>query len=333
MRSIGLCLIAMLQLLPLSGAQSETGAVLSAPLPEIKKTGAVTQLFVDGRPFIMLAGELHNSSASSVEYMKPLWNKLAALNLNTVIGTVNWELLEPEEGKFDFTLVDAQINEARQRNMRLVLIWFATWKNASSSYVPLWVKTDTKRFPRMETKPRPDLQWPLSGYFASMRPAPNLTPLGLESAAADARAFRRLMQHIREVDPQHTVIMMQVENEAGLLGDSRDRSTLAEAAWSKPVPAELIAYLVKNKATLLPEMQEVWGAGGFKTSGTWAEVFGTSNFADEVFMSWYIGRYVGKVIDEGKKERPYRCTSTPGWGRNPGWTNRASIRAADQLPG
>ena len=166
----------------------------------------------------------------------------------------------------------------------------------------LWVKTDTRRFPRMESKPRPDLQSPLSGFFASMMPAPNLTPLGQESAAADARAFRRLMQHIREVDPQHTVIMMQVENEAGLLGDSRDRSPLAETAWSKPVPAELIAYLVKNKSKLLPEMQEVWGAGGYKTSGTWPEVFGTSNFADEVFMSWYIGRYVGKVIDEGKKE-------------------------------
>jgi GH35 family endo-1,4-beta-xylanase len=105
----------------------------TAALPEIRQNGAVKQLFVDNKPFIMLSGELHNSSASSVEYMKPIWDKLAAMHLNTVIGTVSWELIEPEEGQFNFSLVDAQIHEARQRNMRLVLIWFATWKNAGSS--------------------------------------------------------------------------------------------------------------------------------------------------------------------------------------------------------
>ena len=136
----------------------QTLGLCQAQLPALKKNGAVTQMFVDGKPFLMLAGELHNSSASSIDYMKPIWNHLSELNLNTVIGTVNWELLEPEEGKFDFTLVDAQINEARVRNMRLVLIWFATWKNATSTYAPLWVKLDTRRFPRVATKPRPDLR-------------------------------------------------------------------------------------------------------------------------------------------------------------------------------
>lgn len=119
---------------------------------------------------------------------------------------------------------------------------------------------------------------------------------------ADAKAFRALMRHIKEVDPQHTVIMMQVENESGWLGDSRDRSPLAESAWGKAVPAELMNYLVRNKSTLLPEMQEVWGRNGYKTSGTWAEVFGTDEWADEVFMAWYVGRYVGKVAEAGKAE-------------------------------
>src|SRR3954466_590335 len=126
----------------------------SGPLPQIRQNGPVKQLFVDGKPFLMLAGELHNSSASSVEYMRPIWDKLAALHLNTVIGTVSWELLEPEEGRFDFSLVDAQLREARQRNMRLALIWFGTWKNAGSSYVPHWVKADRKRFPPMVLKLR-----------------------------------------------------------------------------------------------------------------------------------------------------------------------------------
>jgi hypothetical protein len=253
-------------------------------------------LIVDDRPYLMLAGELHNSSASSIRYMEPVWNKLRALNLNTVIGTVSWELLEPEEGRFDFRLVDAQIQEARRRNMRLVLIWFATWKNGASTYVPAWVKTDPQRFPRMKVNRRPDAR-PFIGEGLE-----TLSPLGEASLAADANAFRALMRHIKEVDPHRTVIMMQVENEPGLLGDSRDRSPLAEAAWSKPVPGELLNYLAKNRASLLPEIREVWGANGYRTSGTWAEVFGQDPHADEVFMAWHIGRYIGKVAQAGKAE-------------------------------
>ncbi|MGC4055400.1 MAG: DUF5597 domain-containing protein [Paludibaculum sp.] len=274
----------------------------AAPLPAIRTNGAVKQLFVDGQPFLMLSGELHNSSASSVTYMQPIWKRLAALHLNTVIGTVNWELLEPEEGKFNFTLVDAQIQEARRHNLRLVLIWFASWKNATSTYVPMWVKLDQRRFPRMVIKPRPDLPQHLASQMGATMPAPNLTPFGDASAAADAKAFAALMRHIKQVDPQHTVIMMQVENETGLLGDSRDRSPLAEAAWAGPVPAALMDYLTKNKASLLPELQKVWGAKGFKSSGSWAEVFGTDNFAEEAFMAWHVARYINRVVEAGKAE-------------------------------
>ena len=281
-------LLAILAAVPVLWAQEPAAAPKPVPLPHLETRGAATQMIVDGKPFLMLSGELHNSSASSIEYMKPIWGKLAALHLNTVIGTVSWELLEPREGQFDFTLVDAQIADARRHNMRLVLIWFATWKNAESTYVPLWVKTDLQRFPRMQTRSGDNLE--------------ELTPLGEESLAADARAFRALMRHIRQVDPRHTVVMMQVENESGILHDSRDRSALAEAAWSRPVPQELMDYLAKHRAALLPELLEVWGANGYKTSGTWPEVFGTDAWADEVFMAWNVGRYIGKVAEAGKAE-------------------------------
>lgn len=277
-------------------------------VPYLKKTGSVTQMMVNGKPFIMLSGELHNSSASSTEYMKPIWKKLAALNLNTVIGTASWELVEPQEGKFDFTLVDDQIREARRNNMRLVLIWFATWKNANASYVPLWVKTNLQRFPRVQSK---------DGVNRD-----SLTPLGEASLAADSKAFRALMRHIREADPQHTVIMMQVENESGLLGDSRDRSALAEAVWNKPVPADLMNYLQKNRANLVLEVSEVWGRNGYKTSGTWPEVFGTDAYADEVFMAWHVGRYIGKIAEAGKAELAI-----------PMYANAWLVQKEGQLPG
>ena len=294
------CLTLLIPLLLL--ASSNSGAQ-TAPLPQIRQNGAVKQLFVDNQPFLMLAGELHNSSASSIEYMQPVWDKLAALHLNTVIGTASWELVEPSEGHYDFSLVDAQIASARQRNMRLVLIWFATWKNAGSSYVPHWVKADRKRFPPMVLKLRPGAGMSsfLASYMEQQGSGP-LTPLGQETLKADARAFRALMRHIREVDPQHTVVMMQLENEAGSLGDSRDRSSLAESAWNAPVPADLMTYFTTHRNDLLPEMQEVWGRNGRRQSGTWPEVFGTDHWSDEVFMAYHIGRFVEEVARAGKAE-------------------------------
>jgi hypothetical protein len=274
------------------------------PLPEIRPNGIVKQLFVDGKPYIVLAGELHNSTASSVEYMKPVWNHLAQLHLNTVIGTVSWELIEPAEGKFEFSLVDAQIEEARRHNIRLVLIWFGTYKTALSSYTPLWVKSDRKRFPPMVLSPMPKHApfIPLTGLALGQGGIGALTPLGEETLRADARAFKALMRHIKEFDPQHTVIMMQVENEPGCIGDSRDRSPLAEIAWAKTVPDDLMNFLNKHKGSLLPELTEVWGRNGYKSSGTWPEVFGSDEWADDVFMAYYAARFTGEVARAGKAE-------------------------------
>ncbi|MBK7131550.1 MAG: DUF5597 domain-containing protein [Bacteroidales bacterium] len=278
---------------------AQSAKSMQTTLPQIRQNGAVKQMFVDGKPFIMLSGELHNSSASSIEYMKPVWDNMKAMHLNTVVSTVSWELLEPEEGKFNFDLVDAQIVEARKRDIRLVIIWFASWKNGSSNYAPMWVKTNPQRFP---VQARKAVASGRGSIFIERDRTMPLSPLGETSMLAEAKAFRALMRHIKEVDPQHTVIMMQVDNEMGLLGDSRDRSSLADAAWAKPVPAQLLNYFTKNKATLLPEMQEVWGRNGYKTSGTWAEVFGHDEWAEEVFMAWYYAVYINKVIVEGKAE-------------------------------
>ncbi|HKP11717.1 MAG TPA: beta-galactosidase, partial [Blastocatellia bacterium] len=183
------------------GAQGQT-------LPHLRKRGAATQLVVDGKPFLILGGELGNSSSSSLEYMRPIWQKLVALHLNTVLVPVYWELIEPTEGHFDFSLVDGLIKEARAHQLRLVPLWFGSWKNSMSCYAPAWVKTDPKRFPRSQDK--------------TGRGMEILSPFSEENVEADARAFAAFMRHLREVDGQdHTVIMVQVENEIGMIPDSR----------------------------------------------------------------------------------------------------------------
>ena len=145
----------------------------SRGVPAVYKNG---QLTVDGKPFTLLAGELHNSTTGSVPYMRDVWKQMADKNLNTVIAAASWELVEPEEGKFNFREVDAMIDGARDAGLRLVVLWFGSWKNGDSSYTPSWVKLDQKRFPR--------------AHFQDGQPTQALSPLGKESQKADARAFR-----------------------------------------------------------------------------------------------------------------------------------------------
>lgn len=218
--------------------------------------------------------------------MQPLWTRLIALNLNTVLAPVSWELLEPKEGTFDFALVDGLIQEARSHDLRLILLWFGSWKNGMSSYVPAWVKQDYARFPRAKLQ---------NGGTIEV-----LSTLAEANWQADAQAFAALMCHLREVDQEHTVIMLQVENEVGLLGDSRDRSEMAEQTFASSVPQALMAYLHENKQALLPEVHSRWEAHGFPSSGSWQEIFGRGAECDEIFMAWHYARYIDQVASTGK---------------------------------
>jgi beta-galactosidase GanA len=260
----------------------------------------------------MLSGELHNSTSGGVDYVRPVWKKLAGKNLNSAIATVSWELIEPEEGKFDFTLVDSIISGARKADLKLVLIWFASWKNAGSVYIPSYVKRDYMKYPRARDE--------------SGRPLEILSTFGEASCERDAAAFAALMHHIRETDSkEQTVVMMQVENEVGMLdftgktpGNARrDFSDEANEAYNGQVPQELIRYLNSHKDELFPELKKVWIANGSKTSGKWEEVFGKSQFwpdpadwqsysyyTEELFMAWNYANYIGKVVAAGKQEYP-----------------------------
>ena len=273
-----LCILTLALAAPVSRGQA----------PRLEKRGNTTQLIVDGRPYLVLGCELGNSSSSSRSYMAPYWDRLGQSGVNTVLAVVSWEQIEPEEGRFDFRVVDELIADARARGLKLALLWFGSWKNGVSSYQPAWVKRNPKKYPLARTP--------------EGKPLPILSTLGAQSCNADGKAFAALMRHLRQTDGEHTVIMMQIENEVGLHGHTRDHSPEAEKAFRGQVPKELIAYLQSHRDSLLPETLEAWERGGFRTSGTWEQVFGKGDRTDELFMAWHYASYMEKVTAAGKAE-------------------------------
>jgi hypothetical protein len=260
-------------------------------IPHLENYGTATQLVVQNKPFLMLGGELGNSSASNLEYLKPCWQNFKKMHLNTLLVPLYWEFIEPAEGKYDFALVDSIIISARRSDLKLVFLWFGSWKNSMSCYIPSWMKHDQNRFPRARTKEGKALEI--------------LTPFSDENMNADAHAFAAFMRHVRSVDRnEQTVLMVQVENEIGMIPEARDYSTIANTCFTQQVPTALMNYINNNKETLGAELVLSWQHAGSKNTGTWEEVFGRDLQTDEIFMAWYFARYTNFVAEAGKKEYP-----------------------------
>ena len=245
---------------------SPPGSGKSAPIPQIVEKDGRFALMVDGRPYLMLGVQANNSSAWP-DYLGKVWPAAETLHANTVELPIYWEQIEATQGKFDFSLVDLILKQAREHKLRLVLLWFGTWKNGSSHYTPEWIKTDQVGYSFLRGKDGQTVDSPST--FSSAR---------LE---ADKTAFRMLMRHLKLADSQRTVLMVQVENEAGVWGAARDYGPDAEKAFEGQVPDELLKSV-------------------YHGPGTWRKVFGED--ADETFQAWCTATYIEEVAAAGKAE-------------------------------
>ncbi len=240
-------------------------------LPRIVEKDGRYALLVDGSPYLMLGAQVNNSSAWP-SMLPKVWPAIEYMHANTVEMPIYWEQFEPEQGRFDYSVMDTLLSQARAHHVRLILLWFGTWKNGSPHYMPGWMKAAPDRYPRL--------------IGADGHPVDSASPYGAETLKADIAAFTALMRHLKTVDPQHTVIMVQVENEPGTYGSVRDHSPAAQKAFEAPVPRELLTGLHKEAAP----------------SANWQSVFGAD--AEEFFHAWSVAHYIEQVAAAGKAVYP-----------------------------
>lgn len=253
----------------------------------LRTHGDAVQLMVDGKPFLVLGGELGNSSAACPQDIEANFAKLNRMGLNTVLVPAYWDLTEPVEGEFDFSLTDKVLEEARRNDLKVVFLWFGAWKNSMSCYAPLWFKKDVKKYPRAYTKEGKPLE--IASAFSE------------NVFQADCHAFKAWLGHVAEADKDHgTVIMVQIENEIGMLEDARDHSREAERHFRSQVPEGLMTFLDEHVDELHPYMKDKWSANGRKMKGTWTEIFGNDIYADEIFMAWHYAKYVERMAQAAR---------------------------------
>ena len=247
-----------------------------AEMPRIVENEGRHALLVDGEPFFMFGGQSANSSTWP-KMLPGVWSTIESMHANTLEIPIYWEQFEPEPGKFDYSTIQMVLDQARERDVRLVLLWFATWKNGSNHYMPQWMKNDPQKYPNLMNK---------EGRYVDS-PSPHATA----SMEADAKAFTEFMAYLKKADPQHTVIMVQVQNEPGSWYSVRDYSPAAQQLFEQPVPEALL------QAHVLEQLNIPAGA-----RGTWAEVFGKD--ADEYFHAWHVASYIEYVAAAGKAVNP-----------------------------
>lgn len=276
---------------PLAALALLVASATHAAPPRLEPQGTAARLVVHNKPFLILGGELGNSSASSATYMAPHWARLKQMHLNTVLAPVSWELIEPQEGRFDWTSVDALVTGARKNDLKLVVLWFGAWKNSMSTYVPAWVKRDQARFPRAQLANGQGLDI-LSAFAEATR-------------NADAAAFAALLSHIKETDGEkNTILMVQVENEVGMLPVAREHGAAADRLFSEPVPQALVVSLASRSAQLEPQLRRLWEDHGVKAQGNWEALFGAGDAAAEIFTAWHYARFLDALTRAGKAVYP-----------------------------
>jgi hypothetical protein len=186
-------------------------------------------LYVDGHPFAALASEVPwwdlrpGDAGQNLGVYDYLYAAAEKMNLNAIKVPVKWAMVEPQEGRYDFSYVDHAKQTAEKYHLKLVLDWFGHYASndgniygdlAGQQYAPLYIIQDEARYPRAV-----DADGAAHHNAISYEYDPVIK--------RESLAFRAFMQHIKEIDSSaHTIVMVQFENEISVFGSDRKNPKL-----------------------------------------------------------------------------------------------------------
>jgi hypothetical protein len=177
-------------------------------ISELKKLNGHTALYVDNNPFIILGLQLDCDSCYDSSTIDDLMKQIGVLGGNTAACLLYWRLIEPEEGQYDFSILESMIESAKRYDLRIVLVWFGSYKNACTHYAPDWFQNTPQKYRHAHLESGEQLR-----YVA----CPNCN----ESLEKDKQAVVKVFEYLRDYDTEKRVILFQVNNESGLIGTDR----------------------------------------------------------------------------------------------------------------
>ncbi|HEX6478290.1 MAG TPA: DUF5597 domain-containing protein [Ktedonobacteraceae bacterium] len=286
---------------------------MTEAIPQIVRVDGKERLLVDDSPFLILGLQWGCDSCLSKEEMNPLFPHAAAMGANTAVLPLYWQEVEPLPDQYDFRMIDERIRQAQANHLRIILLWFATWKNACAFYAPDYIRNDPDTYPMALDR---------HGQ-RTVSPCPS----GETTWQRDRNALVAVMQHLREVDKTHTVIMVQVENEPGILHsdrcycprcnerfkrekwESRSGAHAAEAFSAVTIAEYIDRLAVEAKAIYpLPLVDPI--GGEWSSAAYWLR---------DSYIA--IGRAVTPIIEAQGTERIFTCVQEPAE-RETGWAAR-----------
>lgn len=240
---------------------------MSIPYIEFKNT---PHFVVNDQPFLALAGEVHNSSCSSMTYFEEkVLSRIQDIPLNTLLLPIYFEDVEKEEGVYCIEKVQQMIDRCRQYDYKIIFLWYGLWKNGLSTYIPQWMKLDRDTYPFCRQE--------------NQKPLYTISPLCQKAIEKDAKAIQQVMSFIKKYDAiEQTVIMLQIENEVGLLESDRDYSSAANLLFHQDIPEDLQTFTQQK--------------------GTWQDVFLSS--APEMFMAYHYAKAIETIASSLKQVYP-----------------------------
>jgi hypothetical protein len=204
---------------PGGAALAAPAATFAAPATNpapvrIARINGVPTLKIDGGPFLLVGAQCDVwRGVRQDEKTAAFFDGYQAMNATAVSVDVPWSKIELAKDRYDFQFLDWFIQQARQRGLKLVVDLFDSNvcgkiregepAGAGPCYTPAYLLDAPADYQRMV----------LPGPWKYNPGGPPMCPNDPRTLDRERRLCVQVAMHLKQTDLDHTVIMLQIDNE------------------------------------------------------------------------------------------------------------------------